>query len=471
MDLLTTKNTKTTKGGRTLRVFVAFVFFALNFVITTSAADEVNPDVICIGNVCFPADAVPAETPTNSDVICIGNMCFPADAVPDDVATNGVADAGVADKGYVVVASADGYMPRDPFLNFLRTAAATGGHAEEATFARAPLAFLARRGWLLTLLLIFAAGMALNLTPCVLPMIPVQLAILGIGHGGDTPRTKREGFVRGVIYGASMAVSYGLLGALVVRSGGFFGTLQSSPWFNLSIAVLFVLLSLALFDVIYIDFSRFGRYRGKSAGLVAVFATGALDALLAGSCVAPALLAVLVLAGTLYAEGHTAAILLPFVLGLGMGFPWPFIATGLAAVPKPGAWMKRVKWIFGVIVVLLAVYFANLASAGFNPKTREGGLDFAKSVDVRDLRAHLAGMDLAEKPVLLDFWATWCRNCSAMERVTFHDRDVEQMLRRDFTLVRVQAENPADSETASVLREFNVIGVPAFRVVRAEGAR
>ena len=58
-----------------------------------------------------------------------------------------------------------------------------------------------------------------------------------------------------------------------------------------------------------------------------------------------------------------------------------------------------------------------------------------------------------------------------MERVTFRDRDVEQMLRRDFSLIRVQAENPADPETASVLREFNVIGVPAFRVVRAEGAR
>ncbi len=423
--------------------YMVFVFFALMFVFDVSAAGEGEPEVICVGNMCFPADAVPA-----------------------DIATNEVAEAGVADKGYVVVASADGYMPRDPFLKFLRSAAATGGHAEEATFARAPLAFLARRGWLLTLLLIFAAGMALNLTPCVLPMIPVQLAILGIGHGGDTPRTKREGFVRGVIYGASMAVSYGLLGALVVRSGGFFGTLQSSPWFNLAIAVLFVLLSLALFDVIYIDFSRFGRYRGKSAGLIAVFATGALDALLAGSCVAPALLAVLVLAGTLYAEGHTAAILLPFVLGLGMGFPWPFIATGLAAVPKPGAWMKRVKWIFGVIVILLAVYFANLASAGFNPKARNKGVDFSSSVDVRDLHAHLASVDMTEKPVLLDFWATWCRNCSAMERVTFHDRDVEQSLRRDFTLVRVQAENPADPATAAVLREFNVIGVPAFRVVR-----
>ena len=424
------------------------------------------------GNPPGHAGASSGEAFTNG--FCIGNICFPADSV-SDVPANGVADGGAAggadDAGYVVVASADGYMPRDQFLAFLRSATAAGGRAGDAAFARAPLAFLGRRGWLLTLLVIFAAGMALNLTPCVLPMIPVQLAILGIGHGGDAPGTKRDGFSRGVIYGASMAVSYGLLGALVVRSGGFFGTLQSSPWFNLAIAALFVLLSLALFDVVYIDFSRFGRYRGKSAGLFAVFATGALDALLAGSCVAPALLAVLVLAGTLYAEGHAAAILLPFVLGLGMGFPWPFIAAGLAAVPKPGAWMKRVKWVFGVIVILLAIYFANLASAGFNPEARAAGIDFSDSVDVRDLHSRLAGTDLAGKPVLLDFWATWCRNCLAMERVTFRDREVEQMLRGDFTLVRVRAENPADPETAAVLRDFNVIGVPAFRVVRAAGAR
>ena len=399
-----------------------------------------------------------------TNVICIGNMCFPVGEAPLDAAD----EAGVRDEAadYVIVASADGYMTRDPFLHFLRGALSAGAVAEEEAFSRSPLAFLARRGCFLTLLLIFGAGMALNLTPCVLPMIPVQLAILGIGHGNDTPRSKRDGLVRGLVYGASMAVSYGILGALVVRSGGFFGTLQSSPWFNLAIAALFILLSLALFDVIYIDFSRFGRHSGKSAGLAAVFVTGAVDALLAGSCVAPALLAVLVLAGALYAEGHAAALALPFVLGLGMGFPWPFIATGLAAVPKPGAWMKRVKAVFGVIVVLLAVYFANLAFAGFNTKAPKGVVDSASSVDARDLHARLATEDLAAKPVLLDFWATWCRNCSAMERVTFHDADVAAVLGRDFTLIRVQAENPADPATAEILREFNVIGVPAFRVLR-----
>ncbi len=430
------------------------------------ALADTDDGVICVGNVCYPAETV-ADGDTNgaAGTICIGNVCYPAEFTPGDDAT----DNDGATAAYAIVASADGYMTRDPFLHFLRGAASAETGEGPATFTRSPLAFLARRGWFLTLLLIFAAGMALNLTPCVLPMIPVQLAILGIGHGHDPAASKRDGLVRGLVYGGAMAVSYGILGALVVRSGGFFGTLQSSPWFNLGVAALFVLLALALFDAIYLDFSRFGRYKGKTAGLAAVFATGALDALLAGSCVAPALLAVLVLAGALYAEGHAAAIALPFVLGLGMGFPWPFIATGLAAVPKPGAWMRRVKWVFGVIVVLLAIYFANLAFSGFaSRRAASPAPGTAESVDILHLHERLAATDLAQKPILLDFWATWCRNCSAMERVTFKDPDVATALRDDFTLIRVQAENPADPDTARVLREFRVIGVPAYRVLRAK---
>ncbi len=421
-----------------------------------SLADGTS-DVICVSNVCFPAESI--------GELCVGGICLP----PTTVASGG--EEPVMD-AYEIAASADGYMPREQFLHFLRGAASPEARDEGETFSRSPLAFLARRGWFLTLLLIFAAGMALNLTPCVLPMIPVQLAILGIGHGHDTATSKREGLVRGVIYGSAMAVSYGLLGALVVRSGGFFGTLQSSPWFNLAVAALFILLSLALFDVIYVDFSRLGRYRGKTAGLAAVFATGALDALLAGSCVAPALLAVLVLAGALYAEGHAAAIALPFILGLGMGFPWPFIAAGLASLPKPGAWMKRVKWVFGIIVILLAIYFANLASAGFISRKNAGEVaESAETIDISQLHRRLAAADLSAKPALLDFWATWCRNCSAMERVTFRAPDVAAALARDFTLIRVQAENPADPETARILREFRVVGVPAFRVIRAKDGK
>jgi len=125
-----------------------------------------------------------------------------------------------------------------------------------------------------------------------------------------------------------MAVAYGILGLLVVLTGSKFGTINASPWFNVSIAVLFVILALAMFDIYTIDFSRFqGRFNtiGMGSGALVIIALGALAAILSGACVAPVVLSVLLLSANLYAQGHGAALLLPFILGLGMALPcrWP----------------------------------------------------------------------------------------------------------------------------------------------------
>ena len=85
---------------------------------------------------------------------------------------------------------------------------------------------------------------------------------------------------------------------------------------------------------------------------------GGISALLAGACVAPVLIAVLALSGSLYAQGATGALALPFLLGVGMALPWPLAAAGIAILPKPGAWMNAVKKAFGVLILLLALYYA-----------------------------------------------------------------------------------------------------------------
>ena len=110
------------------------------------------------------------------------------------------------------------------------------------------------RGPLAILLLILIGGLALNLTPCVLPMVPINLAIIGAGAQAGS---RRRGFLLGSTYGAAMALVYGVLGLIVILTAGTFGTINASPWFNAGIAVLFVVLGLAMFDVFDIDFSRF----------------------------------------------------------------------------------------------------------------------------------------------------------------------------------------------------------------------
>src|SRR6185369_10994677 len=109
------------------------------------------------------------------------------------------------------------------------------------------------QGPIAILALVFLGGLALNLTPCVLPMIPINLAIIGAGAQGGR---RGRGFALGLTYGAAMALVYGVIGLVVILTAGTFGTINSSAWFNMAIAVLFVALGLAMFDVINIDFSR-----------------------------------------------------------------------------------------------------------------------------------------------------------------------------------------------------------------------
>ena len=112
---------------------------------------------------------------------------------------------------------------------------------------------------------------------------------------------------------------------MVILTAGTFGTINSSPWFNLAIAVLFVVLGLAMFDLITIDFSRFSTRMniGPSSrgSFVLAFGMGAVAALLAGACVAPVVIQVVLFSSDLYAKGTTVALALPFFSALVWRFP------------------------------------------------------------------------------------------------------------------------------------------------------
>ena len=183
----------------------------------------------------------------------------------------------------------------------------------------------------------FLGGLALNLTPCVLPMIPINLAIIGAGAQAGS---RRRGFLLGLAYGGAMAFVYGVLGLIVVLTASTFGTINASPWFNLGIAVLFVVLALAMFDVFEIDFSRFSGNIGSGAGrgtFLLAFTMGAVAALLAGACVAPVVIQVVLFSSNLYATGTSVALALPFFLGVGMAMPWPIAGAGLAVAAEARA--------------------------------------------------------------------------------------------------------------------------------------
>lgn len=360
--------------------------------------------------------------------------------------------------------AAGGYLSPAEFLAFLDRAEGRADTSEKtglAGFLGNPVAFFHAHGLALTVLLILLGGFLLNLTPCVLPMIPVNLLILGAGAG-----TRTRGFALGSAYGAGMVLVYGGLGWGVVRSGRFFGVLQASPWFSLAVALVFAALTLAMFGVFAIDLGRLSSSPGgRRQGAFAAFSAGALSALLAGACIAPVVLAVLLLAGSLYAGGSAEAQFLPFVLGLGMALPWPFAGAGLAVLPAPGPWMVRVKQVFGCALAVLAAYYLYLAGVGFTPVARGVRDGSIEAGDALAWQTRVAQATREGKPILVDFWAGWCKNCSAMERGTFADARVQARLNR-YVVVRVQSECPEKEPAKAMLAAFGVRGLPGFVVLK-----
>ncbi|MBO5763294.1 MAG: thioredoxin family protein, partial [Lentisphaeria bacterium] len=314
----------------------------------------------------------------------------------------------------------------------------------------------------LSILLILGAALlgriGLNLTPCVLPMIPVNLAILGASGG-----SWKNGMARAAVYGAGMAAAYGILGTTVVLTGARFGELNASPWFNFSVAGIFLVLSLAMFDRFSIDFSRWGGNWNpvqKGGRWIGSFLLGALAALLAGACVAPVLIAVILFAADLYAKGNSAGLLLPFVLGIGMALPWPLAGAGMAVLPKPGAWMNRIKICFGIIILAAAAWYGYLGYT-LLPGAYDRDAEFAR------LEEALAQSKKENRPILLDFHASWCKNCKEMERSVLPDPQVQQALKA-FLVVPFQAEQPSDPKVAALLNRFGFRGLPAFAIIQPE---
>ena len=378
-----------------------------------------------------------------------------------DVVSLGSGDVLTALDDFTVVGTTGGFLGSEAFIEFV----------DDAEAGRVRQGWFESKGALAIVAIVLLGGLALNLTPCVLPMVPINLGIIGAGaHGGS----RAQGFMLGGAYGLAMALVYGALGLVVILTAGTFGTINASPWFNLAIAVLFVVLALAMFDIITIDFSSLQskvQFSEKGGKYLVAFGMGAVAALLAGACVAPVVIQVVVFSSDLYSKGQVMALALPFLLGIGMAVPWPIAGAGISLLPRPGTWMVRVKQAFGVLILGFAAYYGYLGyeivSQRFVDPTEVADSVQEKIEEgwVPSLDAGLAQAKAENKMVLVDVWATWCKNCLTMDKTTFKDPEVMARL-DDYVKVKYQAEDPEASPAREVIKRFEGIGLPVYAVLK-----
>ena len=322
-------------------------------------------------------------------------------------------------------------------------------------------------GFWAILLLVFLGGLGLNLTPCVLPMIPVNLAIIGADAG---TAGKFRGFRRGAAYGLGITLAYGVLGVLAALTGSRFGELNSSSVFNFVIAAIFLLLALGMFGVYELDLSRLGNlFQRKNSAKparklppeISAFGLGIAAALLAGACVAPVVITIILLAARLYSEGNMWGLTLPFALGLSMALPWPLLGAGMSFLPQPGMWMVRVKQLFGVVILLMALYYAYLGWT-----LRSGAFDQTRAVN--DLAAQLEKAAANGETVLIDCWASWCKNCKELDKLLESGPGKSALAQAEVKLLRFRAEKLNDPAVRAFMDKFQLPGLPSMILLQGK---
>ena len=220
----------------------------------------------------------------------------------------------------------------------------------EATLRHEPLAAVP---------ILFAAGLATSLTPCVYPMIPITAGILG--GAGASGISRRRTAVITVAYVGGLALVYALLGLLAGLTGSLFGAIASSPWAYFLTGNLLLVLGLALLDVFTVNApERAAAWAGRlgAASPGAAFVMGAASGLVAAPCGAPAFAAVL----TFVASTGSATLGFIYLFVFSLGLTALLVAVGLssgllAALPAAGRWTVWVKRGGGVLLLLMAEYY------------------------------------------------------------------------------------------------------------------
>lgn len=452
--------------------------------VTLSASEEVDPGRHVVG--------------ANARIqICNDSVCLAPADLPVRLSLEVVDDPSLSEPANTKLFSGDG------------RAEAAAGQASEGVETGSPFD---GRSAFLAFLAVFGIGLALNLTPCVYPMLSVTVSLFG---GRETSRPARS-FARAAVYVSGIVVMYAVLGTAAAYTGSLFGAWLQSPWALGFIGVVLLAMALSMLGLFEIHLpssllSRAGAAAG-SAGPFGLFLSGLLVGTFAAPCIGPPIVALLAYVGS---TGDPLFGLATFsVMGVGLGAPYLLLGTFsslLSRLPKSGAWMVWVKYVFAIVMMGAAAFYLALALVpsyavytvpitlvaggiylGFLERSGVESSAFRRikwALGAAAVLAGVLGFTHLQKPAMewepysesvleqaraerritfIDFTAEWCIPCLELDQVTFKDERVIEAT-SDFTRVRVDLTRYDSPESEALRRKFDVAGVPTLLFLGTDG--
>nr|WP_314740305.1 protein-disulfide reductase DsbD [uncultured Haemophilus sp.] len=368
----------------------------------------------------------------------------------------------------------------------------------------------------------FVLGLGLAFTPCVLPMLPLLSAIV---IGNQQRPNSLKALLLSFTYVQGMALTYTLLGLVVVAIGLPFQIALQSPPVLIGLACLFTLLAASMFGLFEIRLpnawqQKLNTLSQKQSGgaFGGVFVMGMIAGLVASPCTsAPLSGALLYVAqsGDLITGG-----LALYLLALGMGVPLVLITLfGNKILPKSGDWLLKVKTAFGFMMLALPIFLiSRLVPTGIEPllwstlalvflgwlisvipakgwfknSVRIGLFAlfalsahpwanlvwnhstqaettsppaFTRVSSLAELEAQLA--QAKGKKVMFDLYADWCVACKEFEKYTFADPSVQQKLSEMVVLQVDMTRNSAEND--AIMQRFQILGLPTILFFDEQG--
>lgn len=365
-------------------------------------------------------------------------------------------------------------------------------------------------GLLLSLIIVFFGGLALNLTPCVYPLIPITIGYFG---GQSEGRTSRLAMM-GLLYLLGIALTYSVVGVVTALSGAVFGALLQNPIVILLIVAVLFGLSLSMFGVYEFKMPDFlvQKAGDTKTGLYGAFFMGLTMGIVAAPCIGPFVLGLVTYVAA--TADPLKGFLLFFSLAVGLGSPYFVLALfsgKIKKLPRSGVWMEAVKHIFGLILVGMAIYFALpllpkavsgfvlpifmigsglyliiFEKAGNNLKgfktfkmvfsvviilvggfllvpEKINSIAWEKYSD----KTYTAAIE-SRQPIIIDFYADWCIPCKELDKLTFSKDNVIRESKR-FVTLKADMTKSVSPEVEALRTKFKIRGVPTVLIIDANG--